>query len=139
MKVLGCATRELSEQDVILLIKRSWRQAPCTLNRAFLGRLIKHNLPRITSGSNELGGIRVLTLEFKWSRGRESYLDPEGKIHCSFMQVQVRKGKGRASYRVPIARRLPSRHDAYRFCSALEILPIPPFFAFESVLIRLEY
>jgi hypothetical protein len=26
---------------VILLIKRSWRQAPCTLNRAFFGRLIK--------------------------------------------------------------------------------------------------
>jgi hypothetical protein len=35
-------------EDVILLIKRSWRQAPCTLNRAFFGRLIKHNLPRIT-------------------------------------------------------------------------------------------
>jgi hypothetical protein len=26
---------------MILLIKRSWRQAPCTLNRAFFGRLIK--------------------------------------------------------------------------------------------------
>jgi hypothetical protein len=109
------------------------------INRAFFGRLIKHNLPRITSGSNELGEIRAPTLEFKWPRGRESYLDPEGKIYCSFMQIQVRKGKGRANYRAPIARRLFSRHDAYRSYSALEILSIFPFSALESVLIRLEY
>jgi hypothetical protein len=124
---------------VILLIKRSWRQAPCTLNRAFLGRLIKRNLPRITSGSNELGGIRVLILEFKWPRDRESYLDPERKIYCNFMQIQVRKGKSRASYRAPITRRLPFRHDIYRSYSALEILPILPFSALESVLIRFEH
>jgi hypothetical protein len=41
--------RDHSPHLVILLIKRSWRQAPCTLNRAFFGRLIKHNLPRITT------------------------------------------------------------------------------------------
>ena len=109
------------------------------INRAFFGRLIKHNLPRIISGSNELSGIRAFTLEFKWPRDRESYLNPEKKIHCSFMQVQVRKGKNRASYRAPIARQLPSRYDAYRSYSALEILPIFPFSALESVLIRLEH
>jgi hypothetical protein len=109
------------------------------INRAFFGRLIKHNLPRITSGSNELGGIRAFTLEFKWPRDRESYFDPEGKIYCNFMQVQVRKGKGRASYRAPIARRLSFRHDTHRSCSALEILPILPFSTLESVLIRLEH
>jgi hypothetical protein len=74
------------------------------INRAFFGRLIKHNLPRITSGSNELGGIRAPTLKFKWPRGRESYLDPEEKIYYNSMQVQVRKEKDRANYRAPIAR-----------------------------------
>ena len=109
------------------------------INRAFFGRLIKHNLPRIISGSNELSGIRAFTLEFKWPRGRKSYLDPEEKIYYSFMQIQVRKGKGRVSYRAPIARRLPSRYDAYRSYSALEILSILPFSAFKSILIRLEH
>jgi len=74
------------------------------INRAFFGRLIKHNLPKITSDSNELSGIRAFTLEFKWPRDRENYLDPEKKIHYNFMQIQVRKRKDRANYRAPIAR-----------------------------------